>query len=101
MVEKKKCSDCGAPLEGLLYNTLGKIFGIKPSESNSKICNKCESDAKKKPKTETKNSKPAVKEIENTKEEEKIKSKTAQQLLNDLGEEDDNEEGEENGKDNS
>ena len=37
----KKCKECGAPLEGFLYNTIGKIFGIKISEKDSEVCNKC------------------------------------------------------------
>jgi len=37
----KKCKKCGAPLEGFLYNTIGKLMGIKPSESDPEICNKC------------------------------------------------------------
>jgi hypothetical protein len=47
MVDKKKCENCGAPLEGFLFNTVGKLFGIKQSETNEKICNKCEEDSKK------------------------------------------------------
>ena len=40
----KKCQKCGAPLEGFLYNTIGKLLGIKPSEKNPEICNKCEAE---------------------------------------------------------
>jgi hypothetical protein len=42
----KKCKKCGAPLEGFLYNTIGKLMGIKPSEQDPEICNKCEEGAK-------------------------------------------------------
>jgi len=38
----KKCKECGVPLEGILYKTLGKLFGIKPSKIDPEICNKCE-----------------------------------------------------------
>ena len=37
----KKCKKCGAPLEGFLYNTIGKLMGIKPSDKDPEICNKC------------------------------------------------------------
>ncbi len=37
----KKCKKCGAPLEGFLYKTIGKLMGVKPSEENPEICNKC------------------------------------------------------------
>lgn len=37
----KKCKKCGAPLEGFLYNTIGKLMGIKPSASDPEVCNKC------------------------------------------------------------
>ena len=38
----KKCAKCGVPLEGFLYNTIAsKIFGVKPSEKDPNICNKC------------------------------------------------------------
>jgi hypothetical protein len=40
----KKCKKCGAPLEGFLYNTIGKLLGLKPSEKDPEICNKCEAD---------------------------------------------------------
>jgi hypothetical protein len=97
----KKCLECEAPLEGLLYNTLGKVFGIKPSKNNSEICNKCESDAKPKAKKAEKeqvtndveevvkeNKKETLKEEEKdtTSKEPIRKPKTAQQLLNDIGE---------------
>lgn len=31
-------------MEGFLYNTIGKLMGIKPSASDPEICNKCEAD---------------------------------------------------------
>lgn len=40
----KKCKKCGAPLEGFLYNTIGKLLGLKPSEKDPEMCNKCEAD---------------------------------------------------------
>jgi hypothetical protein len=44
----KKCKKCGAPLEGFLYNTIGKLLGLKPSEKDPEICNKCEADTEEK-----------------------------------------------------
>ena len=43
----KKCKKCGAPLEGFLYKTIGKLMGIKPSEQDPEICNKCAEVAEK------------------------------------------------------
>jgi len=40
----KKCKKCGAPLEGFLYKTIGKLMGIKPSDNDPEICNKCAED---------------------------------------------------------
>jgi len=40
----KKCKKCGAPLEGFLYNTIGKLMGIKPSAKDAEMCNKCETE---------------------------------------------------------
>jgi hypothetical protein len=80
---KKKCSDCGAPLEGFLYNTLGKVFGIKPSESNPEVCNKCEDDTKEpvnKKKEQTEKQK-IVEETPTEETEHKVEPKSAQQLL--------------------
>jgi len=38
----KKCKKCGVPLEGFLYKVIAsKIFGVKPSEKDAGICNKC------------------------------------------------------------
>ena len=45
----KKCKKCGAPLEGFLYNTIGKLMGVKPSEDNPEICNKCAEEQGKEP----------------------------------------------------
>ncbi|MCX6746064.1 MAG: hypothetical protein NTX00_03550 [Candidatus Parcubacteria bacterium] len=38
----KKCKKCGAPLEGFLYKTIGRLMRIKPSEKDQEMCNKCE-----------------------------------------------------------
>ena len=47
----KRCKKCGVPLEGFLYNLIAKrIFGVKPSQNDSELCNKCEEDAQKKTK---------------------------------------------------
>jgi len=44
----KKCAKCGVPLEGFLYTWIAsKIFGVKASEKNPGICNKCEDAPKK------------------------------------------------------
>lgn len=40
----KKCKNCAAPLEGILYKTIGKLMGVKPSESDPDTCNKCAED---------------------------------------------------------
>jgi len=40
----KKCKKCGAPLEGFLYNTIGKLLGLKPSAKDPEMCNKCETE---------------------------------------------------------
>lgn len=45
----KKCQKCGAPLEGFLYNTIGKLIGLKPSSKNPDLCNKCDAGAEIKP----------------------------------------------------
>jgi hypothetical protein len=45
MADKKKCNECGAPLEGFLFNTIGKLFGIKENENAPGYCNKCKTDA--------------------------------------------------------
>jgi len=33
-------------LEGFLYNTIGKLMGIKPSVSDPETCNKCAEEKK-------------------------------------------------------
>jgi hypothetical protein len=48
MADKKKCKECGAPLEGLLFSTIGKLFGIKESENAPGYCNKCKTDSEEK-----------------------------------------------------
>ena len=45
----KKCKKCGAPLEGFLYNTIGKLMGIKPSDKDPEICNKCSEEPASEP----------------------------------------------------
>jgi len=48
MIFMKKCQKCGAPLEGFLYNTIGKLLGIKPSAKDPEMCNKCETEPEEK-----------------------------------------------------
>jgi hypothetical protein len=37
-----KCKKCGVPLEGFLYKMIAStVFGVKPSEKDASICNKC------------------------------------------------------------
>jgi len=39
----KRCGRCGVPLEGIVYKfVVSTIFGIRPSEKDPKVCNKCE-----------------------------------------------------------
>jgi len=39
----KKCKKCKVPLEGFLYRVIAnRVFGVRPSEKNSELCNKCE-----------------------------------------------------------
>ena len=38
-----KCAKCGVPTDSLI----SRLLGIKPGAKNSKLCNKCESDAAK------------------------------------------------------
>ncbi len=39
----KKCQRCKVPLEGFLYKLIAKnIFGVRPSEKEPGLCNKCE-----------------------------------------------------------
>ncbi len=61
----KKCQKCGAPLEGFLYNTIGKLLGVKPSASNPEICNKCEAE---KPAEPAKSEQPVVSPMSETSE---------------------------------
>ena len=42
----KECKECGVPLEGILYKWASRLFGVRPSEGNPEICNKCESKRK-------------------------------------------------------
>ncbi|MFH1285498.1 MAG: hypothetical protein ABIH99_02855 [Candidatus Micrarchaeota archaeon] len=37
-----KCKKCGVPLDGLLSAIPRALFGVKKSEKNAEICNKCE-----------------------------------------------------------
>ncbi|MFH1235388.1 MAG: hypothetical protein V1685_00420 [Parcubacteria group bacterium] len=37
----KKCSKCGAPLDGFLAK-IARLAGVKPSVTNPDVCNKCE-----------------------------------------------------------
>ena len=37
----KKCKKCGVPLEGLL-SKVAAFLGIKPSEKDPSLCNKCD-----------------------------------------------------------
>ncbi|OGY42616.1 MAG: hypothetical protein A2Y82_02900 [Candidatus Buchananbacteria bacterium RBG_13_36_9] len=55
----KKCKKCGAPLEGFLYKTIGKLMGIKPSEQDPETCNKC-AETKTEEKAEVKAEEPVV-----------------------------------------
>jgi hypothetical protein len=64
----KKCKKCGAPLEGFLYNTIGKLLGVKPSANDPEVCNKCE---------EIKTEAPEVKPIQPTPTEPEAPDKTA------------------------
>jgi len=39
----KKCEKCKVPLEGFLYRIIAaKLFGVRPSEKDPELCNKCE-----------------------------------------------------------
>ena len=49
MTDKKKCKECGAPLEGFLFNTVGKLFAIKENENAPGYCNKCKTDSENTP----------------------------------------------------
>ena len=41
-----KCRKCGAPLEGIAFKTIGRLFGLGPSENDPELCNKCEAKEK-------------------------------------------------------
>jgi hypothetical protein len=73
----KKCKKCGAPLEGFLYKTIGKLMGIKPSAQDPEVCNKCEettTEAKVEEKPQEATS-PAAEIKEQPASEEKIEEK--------------------------
>jgi hypothetical protein len=38
----KKCTKCKVPLEGIMFKISSKLFGVKPSQSQEGVCNKCE-----------------------------------------------------------
>ena len=39
----KKCKKCGVPLEGFGYDWIAsKLFGVRPSEKDPSLCNKCD-----------------------------------------------------------
>ncbi|OGF31444.1 hypothetical protein A2300_02810 [Candidatus Falkowbacteria bacterium RIFOXYB2_FULL_35_7] len=40
---EKKCEKCGAPIGGFLSG-FSKILGVKRSEKNPNICNKCDAE---------------------------------------------------------
>jgi len=40
----KRCLKCKAPLEGFMYYTIGKLFGLKSSAKKAGYCNKCDKD---------------------------------------------------------
>ncbi|MDD5422669.1 MAG: hypothetical protein WC592_05975 [Candidatus Omnitrophota bacterium] len=49
----KRCKRCKVPLEGFLYRMIAaKLFGIRPSDKDADICNKCigKSERPEKPK---------------------------------------------------
>ena len=38
----KKCRKCKVPLEGFLYRLIAlKVFGVRPSDKDPQLCNKC------------------------------------------------------------
>ena len=37
-----RCKKCNVPLKGVLSVIPKKLFGVKPSEKSSDLCNKCE-----------------------------------------------------------
>jgi hypothetical protein len=56
----KKCKKCGAPLEGFLYNTIGKLMGIKPSDKDPEMCNKCSEETASETVSQPSSEKPAM-----------------------------------------
>lgn len=39
----KRCKKCKVPLEGFLYRWIAsRLFGVKPSEKDAELCNKCD-----------------------------------------------------------
>jgi len=67
----KKCKKCGAPLEGFLYNTIGKLMGIKPSDKDPDICNKCVEEPASAPAAESEEKGPVAETTPATTEEKK------------------------------
>ena len=43
-----KCEKCGVPLKGVLSAIPKMVLGVRPSEKNDQICNKCEQKDKEK-----------------------------------------------------
>ena len=38
-----KCKKCGVPMEGFMYKWVAsKLFGVRPSEKEPGLCNKCD-----------------------------------------------------------
>lgn len=72
----KKCKKCGAPLEGFLFKTIGRLMGIKPSEQDQEICNKCSAETAG-PKQEVQPIVEAKPEPVKAVSEEKVEAKTA------------------------
>lgn len=65
-------------MEGFLYNTIGKLLGLKPSANDPELCNKCEGDAAVKPEiTEEKES--AMPEMKSEPEHEKMEMPMAEE----------------------
>ena len=85
MADKKKCKKCGAPLEGFLFSTIGRLFGIKQSEKDETLCNKCEDDDKKKEPTE---------KVTESKAEEKTEEESEEETKQNKSEEKESEDGE-------
>lgn len=39
----KRCKKCKVPLEGFLYKVIARgVLGVRPSEKDPELCNKCE-----------------------------------------------------------